>query len=131
VLVFGSFRGQATENVKAQLRREKSDLAIIPGGMTGLLQTLDVVINRPVKAHIRRSYSEWAHKPRGDTKRATLTEMCRWILEGWLSTSQDMTAKSFKVSVNSKKTDGFSTISCGIDPTKKVAKRTLTDSEDD
>jgi hypothetical protein len=35
MLVLDSFWGQTTENVKAQLWREKCDLVIIPGGMTG------------------------------------------------------------------------------------------------
>jgi hypothetical protein len=62
ILVLDSFRGQTTENVKAQLRPEKFDLVIIPGGMTEMLQPLNVVINQPFKAHIQCSYSEWAQK---------------------------------------------------------------------
>jgi hypothetical protein len=111
MLVLCSFRGQTTENVKAQLRREKCDLVNIPGDMTGMLQPLDIVINRPFKAHIRRSYSECVQKthettPTGRLKRVTLMEMCRWILEAWRSISQDMIAKSFEVTGISNKMDG-------------------------
>jgi hypothetical protein len=65
-----------------------------------MLQPLDVGISRPFKAHIRRSYSEWAQKTHetmltGRLKRATLTEMCQWVLEAWQSVSPDMIAKSF------------------------------------
>jgi hypothetical protein len=75
--------GQVTENVKAQLRpcnhTRRHDQK---------LQPRDVVINRPFKAHARRSNSEWEQKtyettPTGRLERATLTEMCRSIVEAW------------------------------------------------
>jgi hypothetical protein len=79
--------------------------------MTGMLQPLDVVINRPFKSYIRCSYTEWAQKkhettPMGHLKRAMLTEMCWWILEAWQSILQDMIAKSFKVTGISNEMDG-------------------------
>jgi hypothetical protein len=112
MLVLDSFRGQTTENVKAQLQQEKCDLVIIPGDVTRMLQPLDIIINRPFKARIRRPYSEWAQKTHetmltGHFKRATVTEMCQWILKAWQSISQDMIAKSFKVTSISNKMDGI------------------------
>jgi hypothetical protein len=79
--------------------------------MTGMLQPLDVVINRPFKAHIRHSYSKWVQKthettPTSRLKRATLMEMCQWILEAWRSILQDMIMKSFKVTGIYNKMDG-------------------------
>jgi hypothetical protein len=78
-----------------------------------MLQPLNVVINQPFKAHIRRSYIEWAQKtrehettPTGHLKRAMLMEKYWWILEAWRHLSQDMIAKSFKVTGISKKMDG-------------------------
>jgi hypothetical protein len=67
-----------------------------------MLQPFDVIINRPFKAHIRRSYNEWAQKTNemrltGRSKSAMLTVMCQWTLEAWRSISQDTIAKSFKV----------------------------------
>jgi hypothetical protein len=35
-------------------------------GMNGMLQPPDIVINRPFKAHIRRSYSEQAQRTQGN-----------------------------------------------------------------
>jgi hypothetical protein len=76
-----------------------------------MLQPLNIIINQPFKAHIRRSYSEWGQKthettPTGRLKMAMLTEMCQRFLEAWRSISQDMTAKSFKVTGISNKMDG-------------------------
>jgi hypothetical protein len=63
-MVLDSFQGPTTENVMAQLWHEKFNLAVIPGGMTGMLQPQNIVINRPFKAHIWHSYNEWVQKTR-------------------------------------------------------------------
>jgi hypothetical protein len=42
----------------------------------------------------------------GSLKRATLTEVCHWILEARLSVLQDMIVKHFKVTGISNKMDG-------------------------
>jgi hypothetical protein len=40
------------------------------------------------------------------SSRAKPMEMCQWILEAWLSISQDIIVKSFKVTGICNKTDG-------------------------
>jgi hypothetical protein len=135
MLVLDSFHGQTTENVKAQLQQQKCDLVTIPEGMTGILQPLDV-INRPFKGHIQHSYSEWAQEtqkttPTGCLKRATLTEMCQWILEAWQSISQDMIVKSFKVTGISNKMDGSEDNFLWRRSDKETCQEDATDSEED
>ena len=44
LLVFDSFEAHKTEQVKQSL---KSDLSVIPGGLTSVLQPLDVCLNKP------------------------------------------------------------------------------------
>lgn len=51
LLVLDSFRGHLTENVREKLCASDTDLAVIPRGMTGTLQPLDVSENRPFRAH--------------------------------------------------------------------------------
>ena len=53
MLVLDSFRGHLTDSVKGKCRKEKCDMVVIPGGMMGMLQPLDVSINRPFKANLR------------------------------------------------------------------------------
>ena len=43
-----------TDDTKALLCRTTTDLVIIPGGMTSLLQPLDVSLNKPFKDGLRR-----------------------------------------------------------------------------
>lgn len=53
-----SFRGHLTDKVKEQLRRVGTDMVVISGGLTGMLQPLDVSMNRPFKVEFRRLYTE-------------------------------------------------------------------------
>lgn len=112
LLVLDSFRGHLTERVKARLAEGRTHLAVIPGGLTSMLQPLDVSINRPFKAEFRRLYSEWMaaghHEktPTGRLRRASLQLVCSWILNAWRAVSADIIVKSFKVTGISNAMDG-------------------------
>ena len=45
MLVLDAFKGHVTDSVKDQLRKMKTELVVIPGGMTSVLQPMDVSIN--------------------------------------------------------------------------------------
>ncbi|KAH7958751.1 hypothetical protein HPB49_004450 [Dermacentor silvarum] len=49
LLVLDSFRAHLTAKVKAVLQKERTDTLIIPGGLTGQLQPLDVGVNKPTR----------------------------------------------------------------------------------
>ncbi|KAK8758329.1 hypothetical protein V5799_004041 [Amblyomma americanum] len=78
LLVLDSFRGHLTGRVKERLRGIRTDMAVIPGGLNGMLQPLDVSVKRPFKVEFRRQYSEWMangnhdETPTGRLKRAPL-----------------------------------------------------------
>ena len=59
LLVWDSFRAHLTESVKADLQRRKIDVAVIPGGLTPVLQPLDKCLNKPFKDNMRRKYLNW------------------------------------------------------------------------
>ena len=59
MLVLDAFKGHLTTKVKTKIASLKSDLVVIPGGMTSQLQVLDVVVNKPFKDHLRSQYSQW------------------------------------------------------------------------
>ncbi|KAL1462130.1 hypothetical protein MTO96_027282 [Rhipicephalus appendiculatus] len=57
LLVLDSFRGHLTERVKARLAEARTHLAVIHGGLTSMLQLLDVSIDKLFKAEFRHQYS--------------------------------------------------------------------------
>ncbi|KAL9977784.1 hypothetical protein ACROYT_G015226 [Oculina patagonica] len=59
LLVWDSFRAHLTDAVEDLLERRNIDVAIIPGGLTPVLQPLDKCINKPFKAKIRAQYEAW------------------------------------------------------------------------
>ena len=59
LLVWDSFRAHLSDNVKRILKSSRTDVAVIPGGMTSLLQPLDVSVNKPFKDNIRQYWNEW------------------------------------------------------------------------
>ena len=56
MLVYDSFDAYVTDTVKASFKRKHTDLAVTPGGLTSLLQPLDVSLNKPFKDGVRK---EW------------------------------------------------------------------------
>ncbi|KAK8780342.1 hypothetical protein V5799_018318 [Amblyomma americanum] len=103
LLVLDSFCGHLTGRVKERLRGIRTDMAVIPGGLTGVLQPLDVSVNRPFKVEFRMQYSEWMangnhdETPTGRLKRALLATVLGWILSAWNSVSTNIVTQSFKV----------------------------------
>jgi hypothetical protein len=53
LLSLNAFKAHLTPAVLAELRKQKTTLSAIPGGCTGLVQPLDVSINKPLKALIK------------------------------------------------------------------------------
>jgi hypothetical protein len=40
----------------------KTNLAVIPGGLTSVLQPLDVSVNKPFKDNVSKLYMQWMAK---------------------------------------------------------------------
>jgi len=56
MLVLDAFKGHLTDSVKNQLCKMKTELVVIPGVMTSVLQPMDVSINKPFKDRLRQEY---------------------------------------------------------------------------
>jgi hypothetical protein len=56
MLILDSFHGHTTEEMKKILKSRNTDQIIISGGLTSMLQPLDVCINRPFKAALKEQY---------------------------------------------------------------------------
>ena len=89
-----SGRGHLTEDVKKKMHSLGSDLVIIPGGMTTVLQPLDVSINKPFKGYVQAEYEKWFCEPNreltptGKIKRAAPHIVAGFLLPGKASKHQ-------------------------------------------
>ena len=57
--IFSAHAAHLKETVKSALQKERTDMAVIPGGLTSQLQPLDVCLNKPFKDRIRQMWSDW------------------------------------------------------------------------
>ena len=102
LLVWDSFRAHLTDDVKADLKRRKIDVAVIPGGLTPVLQPLDKCLNKPFKDNVRRKYLAWMisgpfeYTPAGKKKAPSRNLVLRWVHEAWQEIPAEMAIKSFK-----------------------------------
>lgn len=111
MLVLDAFRGHLTTSVKEALRDGKTDLVVIPGGMTSTLQPLDVVLNKPFKDRVRAFYNDWMagdnpRTPTGRLRRPPLATVCAWVSEAWRSLPEEMVVRAFKKCCISNALDG-------------------------
>ncbi|CAL1281597.1 unnamed protein product [Larinioides sclopetarius] len=59
LLFWDSFKVHLTDEVLEKSRKLNAKLAIIPGGLTSMLQPLDVCINKSFKVRLRSKWMEW------------------------------------------------------------------------
>lgn len=102
MLLLDAFRGHLTPEVKRRLQKSNCDLVVIPGGMTPVLQPLDVSVNKPFKAYLRQEYEEWVRDPdrkktpTGKLQKASPSTIATWISNAWKRIEVDTITKSFK-----------------------------------
>ena len=89
MLVLDSFRCHRMSTIKAQLKQDNTDLVIIPGGLTRLLQPLDVSVNKPMKDALRQRWNQWLTSDEhsftagGRMRQPTLSDVVCWIRSVW------------------------------------------------
>ena len=112
LLVWDSFRAHLVDPVKQALRQTNTDIAVIPGGLTSILQPLDVCLNKPFKDRLRERWTTWMVEgqksltPTGNVRAASLATVSSWVLEAWRGLPEEMVARSFKKCGISNSTDG-------------------------
>jgi len=81
LLAWDSFHGHLGDDTKRILKKMKTDLAVIPGGLMSALQVLDVSVNKPFK-DVRTLCTQWmaegGHEmtPTGKIRRPSTEMMC-------------------------------------------------------
>ena len=113
LLVLDAFRCHRSEFMKDILTSEhNTDLAIIPGGMTCMLQPLDVGINKPMKNALRLKWNSWmesgehSYTAGGKRRKVELPTICLWIVECWNELDPNIIVRSFKKCCISNAMDG-------------------------
>ena len=112
LLVWDSFRAHLTDDVKAALKQRKIDVAVIPSGLTPVLQPLDKCLNKPFKDSIQRKYLVWMisgpfeYTPSGKKKAPTRNLVLWWVNEAWQEIPAEMVMKSFRTCGISNALDG-------------------------
>ena len=90
-----------TDTVKASLKRENTDIAVIPGGLTSILQPLDVSLNKPFKDGVKKKWMQWMadgiHEftATGRQKKPSEELICSWISEAWNNIPAEMVTAAF------------------------------------
>lgn len=127
MLVLDAFRGHLSDEVKNAIREAKTDLVVIPGGMTSQLQPLDVCINKPFKDRVRREYEEWlaennkALTPTGRVKRASISQVAQWIANAWEAMPRSIVSRAFLKCCISNNIDGTNDDAIFTDSDKEIS----------
>lgn len=88
LLVWDSASTHRAKDMKNFLAERKIDQIMIPAGMTGYLQTLDIAINKPFKDHLRMEINEYienrmVRNHRGNFVKPGLQEVVNWVKNSW------------------------------------------------
>lgn len=102
LLVMDSMRAHMTDLVQTNIKAKNCIPVIIPGGMTKMLQTLNISVNCCFKAILRRLWETWmtssdqSFTKTGLMRHASLGEVAEWVSEAWNSVSVGTVATSFR-----------------------------------
>jgi len=112
MLVWDQFRSHLTDTVKAKLKSLNTFQPMIPGGLTSILQPLDVVLNKPFKDGVREKWIAWMKSNDkeltvgGNLRKPGLSLVTSWVKTSWEDIPKEMIVKSFLKTGISNKMDG-------------------------
>jgi hypothetical protein len=98
ILFLDSFKVHLLGSVADAIQGLGVELEIIPPGCTGLMQPIDVGINKPFKANIRKIYTEWLLGQDANTAipSASHLNVLAWILEAVKGIKKEMIVNSWR-----------------------------------
>ena len=100
--IMDTHRAHTTASVADSfLKKNRTELLFVDGGMTPLLQPLDVYLNKSFKSKLKQKWMEWMSS--GDVeltkgmnrKRASYETVCKWVQEAWDQVTPGMVSNSF------------------------------------
>ena len=110
LLTFDAFAAYLTDDVESQLLEAKTDTLAIPAGCTSKCQPMDVCLNKPFKAILRKcwvnyissvveSFSDASQYPSFKIPTPTRQQMVDWVKKAfnYLTRNQEMVKHSFEI----------------------------------
>lgn len=91
LLIMDSMRSHLLDSVKRRCEKLSADIAVIPAGLTKVLQPLDLCVNKCFKAEIRKRWESWmseglhSYTKSGKMRRASYEEVLKWVSSAWES----------------------------------------------
>ena len=118
LLIWDSFSAHKDEDIIKYLLEElDTEVAVIPGGCTSVLQPLDVGINKPVKDRLRKAFQEWSVErlvnstgilficfiyilEKTETKSGYIrgperSDLIKWVGDAWRDISEEIIINAF------------------------------------
>lgn len=112
LLIWDAYKCHIMPSVRSVIEQTQSDISVIPGGLTSLVQPADLSWNKPFKEAYKALYNEWlvngdkSYTAAGNV-RAPAKLMCiKWVKQAWESVTPDVVRKSFKACGISVAVDG-------------------------
>ncbi|KFM71972.1 Pogo transposable element with KRAB, partial [Stegodyphus mimosarum] len=102
LLIMDSMHAHLLESVKTRCQNLSTTVAIIPGGLTKILQPLDLSGNKSFKAEVRKRWECWMseglhmHTKSGKMRRASYEEVAKWVVSAWKSVKSSSITAGFK-----------------------------------
>ncbi|KAK9398934.1 hypothetical protein NXF25_013903 [Crotalus adamanteus] len=137
LLVWDMFRAHLTPSTKQRRARINTDAAVIPAGLTSLVQPLDVCLNKPFKDRIREQWNEWmvsgekSFTKGGNMHAPQLDVLCKFVIKAWNDIDAETVIKSFKKCGVSNSLDGMEDDYLWQDEEEAKAETTPSDMEFD
>jgi hypothetical protein len=97
------------EKLHKILETKEIKLFLIPGGLTSILQPLDICFNKPFKVQLKDKFNEWFNKrgidpsnvgKTGNIQLPKYDDVISMGLNSWNQINSDLIEKSFKVKLN-------------------------------
>ncbi|KFM65154.1 Pogo transposable element with KRAB, partial [Stegodyphus mimosarum] len=102
LLIMDSMRAHLLESVKTRCQKLSTTVAIISGGLTKILQPLDLSGNESFKAEVRKRWECWmseglhTYTKSGKMLRASYEEVAKWVGSAWKSVKTSSIIAGFK-----------------------------------
>ena len=101
LLVWDSASTHRAKDMKNFLAERRIDQVMIPAEMTSYLQTLDLVINKPFKDHLRKEVNNYIENrmernQRGNLIKPNQQEIVNWVKNSWMKISDSCVSNALR-----------------------------------